>query len=137
MMILPISDLQVTLMLLPNFMSIGFSVQEEKRKLDFQVEHHGCHLEFPIGTILAILIYKSPQSFLLSFMSIELLVQKKKGKIDFQAFLAFFSIYKTPQCFQLSFNSIGLSVQEKKRKIDFQDGPYLKFTKTTNSSLRK
>ena len=34
--------------------SIGLSVQEKKRKIDFQDGHHGGHLGFPIGTILAI-----------------------------------------------------------------------------------
>ena len=41
-------------------MSIGLSVQEKKRIIDFQDGCHGGHLGFPIGTILAILIYKSP-----------------------------------------------------------------------------
>ena len=36
---------------LPSFESIGLSVQEKKRKIDFQ---DGGHLGFPIGTILAI-----------------------------------------------------------------------------------
>ena len=34
--------------------SIGLSVQEKKRKIDFQDGRHGGHLGFPIGTILAI-----------------------------------------------------------------------------------
>ena len=34
--------------------SIGLSVQEKKRKIDFQDGCHGGHLGFPIGTILAI-----------------------------------------------------------------------------------
>ena len=34
--------------------AIGFSVQEKKRKLDFQEGGHGGHLGFPSGTILAI-----------------------------------------------------------------------------------
>ena len=41
---------------LPSFVSIGLSVQEKKRKIDFQDGHHihhGGHLGFPIGTILA------------------------------------------------------------------------------------
>ena len=33
--------------------SIGLSVQEKKRKIDFQDGGHGCHLGFPISTILA------------------------------------------------------------------------------------
>ena len=39
---------------LPSFESIGLSVQEKKRKLDFQDSCHGGHLRFPIGMILAI-----------------------------------------------------------------------------------
>ena len=35
--------------------SIGLSVQEKKRKIDFQDGDHGGHLGFPIGIILAIL----------------------------------------------------------------------------------
>ena len=34
--------------------SIGLSVQEKKRKIDFQDGGHGGHLGFPIDTILAI-----------------------------------------------------------------------------------
>ena len=34
--------------------AIGLSVQEKKRKIDFQDGGHGGHLGFPIGTILAI-----------------------------------------------------------------------------------
>ena len=41
---------------LPSFESIGLSVQKKKRKIDFQ---DGCHLGFPIGTILAICISTS------------------------------------------------------------------------------
>ena len=39
---------------LPSFKSIGLSVQEKKRKIDFQNSSHGDHLGFLIGTILAI-----------------------------------------------------------------------------------
>ena len=45
---------------------------------------HGGHLGFPIGTILAIFIYKSPRCFLLSLKSISLSIPDKKQKIDFQ-----------------------------------------------------
>ena len=41
-------------MLLTKFQSIGLSVQEKKRKIDFKDGGHGGHLGFPIGTILAI-----------------------------------------------------------------------------------
>ena len=34
--------------------NIGLSVQEKKRKIDFQDGGHGGHLRFAIGTILAI-----------------------------------------------------------------------------------
>ena len=43
---------------LPSFKSIDLSVQEQKRKIDFQDSSHGSqggHLGFPIRTILAIL----------------------------------------------------------------------------------
>ena len=49
--ILAIFDLHVTRCFLASLESIGLSVQEKKRKIDFQ---DGGHLAFPIGTILAI-----------------------------------------------------------------------------------
>ena len=39
---------------LPSLESTGLSVQEKKRKIDFQDGCHGSHLGFPIGMILAI-----------------------------------------------------------------------------------
>ena len=39
---------------LPGLESIGFWVQEKKRKIDFQDGSHGRHLGFPIGMIWAI-----------------------------------------------------------------------------------
>ena len=57
-----------------HFKSIGLSVQEKQSKTDFQDGHHGDHLAFLIGMILAI--------FLTRFESIGLLV-KEKSKIDF------------------------------------------------------
>ena len=39
---------------LPSFESTGLSVQEKKRKIDFQDGCHGGHLGYRIGTILAI-----------------------------------------------------------------------------------
>ena len=39
---------------LPSFETNGLSVQEKKRKIDFQDGCHGGHLGHPIGTILAI-----------------------------------------------------------------------------------
>ena len=49
-----IFDLQVTRMPPTKFSATGVSVQEKKRKIDFQDGGHGGHLGFPIGTILAI-----------------------------------------------------------------------------------
>ena len=52
-------DLQVTPML-PNKFGVSWpSVQEKKRKIDFQDGGHGGHLGFPIGTILAIFLFTS------------------------------------------------------------------------------
>ena len=45
---------------LPSFESNGPSVQEKKRKIDFQDGCHGGHLGFLIGTILAIFDLQSP-----------------------------------------------------------------------------
>ena len=54
-MILAIFDLQVTPMLPTKFGVNCLSVQEKKRKIDFQ---DGGHLGFRIGTILAIFVLK-------------------------------------------------------------------------------
>ena len=63
------------------FLAIGLSVQEKKRKIDFQ---DGGHLGFPIGTILAIFDLQDtpmlPSKFGVNWPS----VQEKKRKIDFQ-----------------------------------------------------
>ena len=53
-MILAIFDLQVTRCFLASLESIGLSVLDNKRKIDFQDGHHGGHLGFSIATILAI-----------------------------------------------------------------------------------
>ena len=55
--ILAIFDLQVTLMLPSK--SIGIWVKKKKQTRAFE-DGHGDHLEFSIGTISAIFIYKSP-----------------------------------------------------------------------------
>ena len=44
---------------IPSFKSIGLSVQEKKRKIDFQDGHHGGYLGFWIGMILAIFLSTS------------------------------------------------------------------------------
>ena len=54
---------------LPSLKSTGILVQEKKRKIYFQDGGDGGQLVFPIGTILAIFIYKSPWCFLPSFES--------------------------------------------------------------------
>ena len=95
--------------------------------MDFQ---DGSHLGFPIKTIFAILIYKSPHSFLSSFQSIGPSVQEK-SKTDFQdqghGDHLGFPIGKTLTIFDLQdaqipptkFESTGLSVQEKQCKTRF------------------
>ena len=62
--------------------SIGLSVQEKKRKIDFQDGSHGGHLGFPIGTILA--IFDLQVTLMVPTESTGLSVQEKKRKIDFQ-----------------------------------------------------
>ena len=68
---------------LPSLESIGLLVQEKKQTIDFQDDHHGGHLGFPIGTILAILNLQVrpmlPTKFRVGFS-----VQDKKQNIDFQ-----------------------------------------------------
>ena len=109
-------------------------------KIDFKDSSHGGHLGFPIGTILTILIYKSPWCFLPRPKSIGRLVQEKKRKINFQdgghgGHLGFpigtilailLLIYQSPWCFLPSFESIGHLVQ-KKQKIDCKDCGHLGF----------
>ena len=63
-------------------MSIGLSVQENKRKTDFQDGCHGGHLGFSIGTLLA--IFDLQVTPMLPLESIGFSVQNKKRKIDFQ-----------------------------------------------------
>ena len=48
--------------MLPTMFGVNWllGLVEEAKKIDFQDGGHGGHLGFPIGTILAILIYKSP-----------------------------------------------------------------------------
>ena len=66
-------NLLVTPMLHIKFQNKWPSIQEKKRKIDFQDGGHGGHLVFPI-----------PRCFLPSFMSIGRLFQEKKQNIDFQ-----------------------------------------------------
>ena len=82
--LLAIFNLQVTLMLLPSFKSIGLSVQEEKRKIDFQ-DAMAAILDFWSVQFSLLLIYKSPRSCVLpSFKLNGLSVWDKMLKIDFQ-----------------------------------------------------
>ena len=87
--------------------SIGLSVQEKKRKIDFQDGGHGGHLGFPIGTILAIfdlqVTLMVPSKFGVNWPFDS---GKKKRKIDFQdgghlgfpigTILAIFDLQVTP-----------------------------------------
>ena len=64
--------------------SIGFSVQEKKRKIDFQDGCHGGQLGFPIGRILAIfdlqVTLMLPSKFGINWPS----GSGEEAKIDFQ-----------------------------------------------------
>ena len=64
--------------------SIGLSVQEKKRKIDFQDGCHGGHCGFPIGTILAIFDLQVTLMLSSKFGVNWPLIQEKKQKIDFQ-----------------------------------------------------
>ena len=68
-MILATFDLQATSMILTKFQVNCLSVQQKKRKIDFQDDQNGSHLGFLIRMILAILIYQSPLCSLTSFVS--------------------------------------------------------------------
>ena len=71
--------------ILSQFESIGLSVHEKKRKIDFQDGHHGGHLGFLIGMILAIFhLQVTPMLPTKVFESIGLSIQEMKRKIDFQ-----------------------------------------------------
>ena len=68
---------------LPCLDSKGFSVQEKKRKIDFQDGGHGSHLGFLIGMILAIFdLQVTPM--LPSKFGVNCLSVQEKRKIDFQ-----------------------------------------------------
>ena len=62
---------------LPSFESTGLSVQKKKGKNDFQ---DGCHLGFPIGTILAIFISTSHPDAACQFSNQLALWFRKKAK---------------------------------------------------------
>ena len=65
---------------LPSFKSISLSVQEKKRKIDFQ---DGSYFGYLIGIILATFDLQVTRCFLLSFESIGLSVQEKRQKNRF------------------------------------------------------
>ena len=64
--------------------SIGPSVQEQKRKIDFQDGCHGGHLGFPIRKILANFDLQVSPMLPTKFQANWPLVHEKKRKIDFQ-----------------------------------------------------
>ena len=109
---------------LPSFESTGLSVQEKKRKIDFQDGCHGGHLGFRIRTILAIFDLQVTLMLPTKFRVKWLLGLGEEAKNRFSRWLSwiydrhdfsYFLIYKSPKCFLPSFESTGLSVQEKKR----------------------
>ena len=129
-MIFATLDLQVSLMLLPSLESVGLSVQEKKRKIDFQEGGHGSHLGFPIGTILAIfdvqVTLMLPTKFRVNW-HLGLGEQAKNRFSRWPSWIYYrhdFSYFRSksyPDASQQVWRT-GLSVQEKKQKIDFQDG---------------
>ena len=107
---------------LPSFESIGLSIQEKKRKIDFQDSHHGSHPGSPIGTILAIFDLQVTPMLPIKFPVNWPFGSGEEAKIDFQdsghgnhlgfpigTILAIL-IYNTPRCFLPSFESIGPGV---------------------------
>ena len=90
-------------------------VQEKKRKIDFR---DGGHLEFPIGTILAIFDLQVTPILLTKFqVNWPVDSGEEAKKIDVQD-----GGHGGPLGFPIGTMSIGFSFQEKKRKIYFQDG---------------
>ena len=63
--------------------SIGLSVQEKKRKINFQDSSHGSHLGFLTGTILAIFNLQVTLMFPTKIQDSWLSVQEKR-KINFK-----------------------------------------------------
>ena len=122
---------------LSSFKSTGFSVQEKKRKKDFQDGHHGGQLGFRIATILAIcdlqVIPMLHTEFQVNWpfgsgeeaknIFTRWPTQRSSWISDGNDFIYFWST----RCFLLSFKSVGPSVQEKKRKIYFQVSGQLGF----------
>ena len=70
--------------MLPSKFGVNFSVQEKKRKIDFQDGGHGSHLGFLISMILAIFDLQVTLMLPSKLESIGLSVQEKKRKLDFQ-----------------------------------------------------
>ena len=109
-----------------------FGVETKNRFSRWRPWRHG-HLGFPIGTILAIFIYKSPRCFLSSFMPIGLSVQEKKRKIDSQdsshgGHLEFpiRTILDLQVTLMLStmIRQLAFWFRRRSEKIDFQDGDH-------------
>ena len=133
-MILATVDLQVTLILPVNFVSIALLVQEKKFKTDFQDGCQSRNLGFPITTIWAIFDLQVTQMLLTNFESIGLLVQKKKGKIDFQdgrhlgfpigTILAIFISTSHPDASYQFSNQLALWFKKISEKKKFPDGSH-------------
>ena len=119
--------------------SADLSVQEKKFKIDFQDDSHDGHFGFPIVTILAILIYKSPRCFQPSVKSTGHLVQDKKPKLDFHSghfgfqigtILAIFDLQVTPMLltkFQVNW-PFSSEEEAKNRFSDFQISDQIDFS---------
>ena len=123
--------------LLPSFESAGLSVQEKKRKIDFQDGGHGGHLWFPIGTILAIFFYLQvtlmlPTKFLVNWL---LCLGEAKNRFsrwppwrpswisDRHDFSYFWSTSHPNASYQVS-SQMAFRFRRRREKLIFQDGCY-------------
>ena len=101
-----------------SFKSIGLSVQEKKRKIDFQDGAHGGHLGFLILMILAISDLQVTPMLPVKFQVNWLFGSGEEAKNRFSRWLPWrppwisdrYDFRKSPRCFRPSFKSIGLSV---------------------------
>ena len=125
---------------LPSFESIGLSVQEKKRKIDFQNSGNGGHLWFLIGTIFVFFYTQVTLMLPIKFKISWPFSSGEEAKNRFSRWQpwrpCWFRIGKISAIFELQVTlmlsltfhvHIGFSFQEKKRKVDFQDGGHLGF----------
>ena len=133
--ILAIFDLQVIPMLPTQFRVNWVFCSGKEVKIDFHDGHHGSHLGFMTGTILAF-FWSTSHPDASYHVSSQLAFRFRRRKNGFSRWLPWWPSWISDQndfSYFLStshpndsypFKSIGLLGQEKKWKINFQDGPY-------------